>query len=96
MPACAIFTTSFVRAVGVHRHVELLAERLELVDGGGAVDVGGDEARRRALGLELARELAAVVVFPEPCRPTIITMVGGTVLSLSPSRRSPSIAVSSS
>ena len=55
--AFAIFTTSCVVALGVHRDVELLPERLELVDGGGAVDVGGDEPRRASFGLELAREL---------------------------------------
>jgi hypothetical protein len=37
-----------------------------------------------------------VVVFPEPWSPTIMTTVGGTELNFSPSRRSPSIAVSSS
>ena len=36
-------------ALGVDRHVELLAERLELIDGGGTVDVAGDEARRAVL-----------------------------------------------
>ena len=39
---------------------------------------------------------AAVVVLPDPCRPTIITTVGGIELSLSPSRRSPSMLASSS
>jgi hypothetical protein len=34
-----------------------LAERLELVDRGGAVDVGGDEARLSPFGLQFAREL---------------------------------------
>ena len=57
MPALAIFTTSFVAAVGVHRDVELLAERLELVDSGGTIDVARDETRWRLLALELAREL---------------------------------------
>ena len=32
-----------------HRDAELLAEHLELLDGGGAVDVGGDEERLLAL-----------------------------------------------
>ena len=79
-------------ALGVDRHVELRAERLELIDGGGAVDVArrrGASADSRALSFRAS--LAAVVVLPEPCRPTIITTVGGTELSLSPSRRSPSI-----
>ena len=34
-----------------------MPERLELIDRGGTIDVGGDEARRPALALELAREL---------------------------------------
>ncbi len=37
--------------------------------------------------MSLRASLAAVVVFPDPCSPTIITIVGGTELSLSPSRR---------
>ena len=44
-------------ALGVHRDVELLTERLELVDRGWPVDVRGDEARLTALCLELSREL---------------------------------------
>jgi hypothetical protein len=44
-------------AIGVHRHVELGAERLELIDGRGAVHVGGNQARALALGLELAGQL---------------------------------------
>ena len=42
-----------------HRHVELAAERLELLDGGRAVDVGGDQHRLLLVRLlEPARELA--------------------------------------
>ena len=41
-------------AIGVDGNVELRAQRLELVDGGRAVDVGCDESRRPSLGLELA------------------------------------------
>ena len=44
--------------LGVDRHPEALAEHLELVDGGGTVDVGGREHQLVALALELARELA--------------------------------------
>jgi hypothetical protein len=84
MPALAIFTTSGRAAIGVHRHVERGAERLELVDGGGAIHVGGDQPRALALGLEARASLAAVVVLPEPCSPTIMTTVGGTVLSPQP------------
>ena len=67
MPAFAIFTTSCRRAIGVDRDVELLAERLELVDGGRTVDVAGDESGLPASTLSSTRELgAAVVVLPEP------------------------------
>ena len=34
----------FLRALGVDRDVELLAEHVQLVDGGGALQVGGDQA----------------------------------------------------
>ena len=49
----------FVRAVGVDRDAELLAEHLQLVDGGGTLQVGGDQQRLAAAGLEHAAELAA-------------------------------------
>ena len=45
------------RAIRVDRHVELRAERLELVDGGGSIDVARDESRLSAFGFELTREL---------------------------------------
>ena len=50
----------------------------------------------RFSSISLRASLPAVVVLPDPCKPTIMMIVGGTVLILSPSRRSPSIAVSSS
>jgi hypothetical protein len=40
-------------------HLDALAEHLELLDGGGALHVGGDEQRLLALLLEVARELRA-------------------------------------
>jgi hypothetical protein len=61
-------------------HVDLLAEHLELLDGGGAVDVGGDEQRLLALLLEQRASLPVVVVLPEPCRPTIMMPVGPRLL----------------
>ena len=48
----------FLRAVGVDRDLELLAEDVQLVDGGGALQVGGDEQRLAAALLEHAAELA--------------------------------------
>ena len=42
---------------GEHRHARLAAEDAQLLDGGGALEVGGDEQRRAALGLEPGREL---------------------------------------
>ena len=37
-----------LRAIGVDGDVELLAEHVQLVDGGGALQVGGDEQRLAA------------------------------------------------
>src|SRR5687768_2770171 len=51
-------------ALGVHGNVELLAERLELVDRGRPIDIGGDESRLTAFGLELARQLGRRGRFP--------------------------------
>ena len=44
-------------AIGVDGNAELGAERLELVDRGGTIHVGGDQPRRPALGQQLPREL---------------------------------------
>jgi len=44
-------------AIRMHRHFELSAQRLELVDGGRTIHVRGDESRRTPLGLEPARQL---------------------------------------
>jgi len=44
-------------ALGIDRHIELCAERLELIDGRRSVDVAGDKTRRPILGLELSSEL---------------------------------------
>ena len=44
-------------ALGVHRDVELRAERFELIDGGWPIDVARHEARRPILGFELSGEL---------------------------------------
>ena len=43
----------------VHGHVDALAQRLQLVDGRGTIDVGGDEHRRLAVFLEQLGELGA-------------------------------------
>ena len=45
------------RAIGIHGDVELSAERFELIDGGRAIYVSGDEARGLSFRLELSREL---------------------------------------
>ena len=42
----------------MHGHADLRAERLELLDGGRAVDVGRDQQREASVLLEMARELA--------------------------------------
>ena len=44
-------------SISVNRNLELLAERLELIDCGGTIDVGGDEPCRSPFALQLSREL---------------------------------------
>src|SRR5215208_726069 len=56
-------------ALGVDRDPQLGAQGLELVDGRGAVDVGGYEARRAPFGLELASELCRRGRFPGTLEP---------------------------
>jgi len=48
-----------VRAGRIHGNPDAFGERRELVDGGGAIDVGGDEDRALAVLLEVLRELGA-------------------------------------
>ena len=45
---------------GEHRHVDLAAERAQLLDGGGPLEVGADEQRVAALLLEPAGQLGRV------------------------------------
>ena len=47
------------RVLAVDRHADLLADDLELIDGGRPLEVGGDEHRLDALLLEHPGELAA-------------------------------------
>ena len=54
-----------------------LADDLELVDGVGALEVGGDEHRLLALSLSQSASLAARVVLPAPWRPASMITVGG-------------------
>jgi hypothetical protein len=49
----------FVVALGIDGHVGLLAEGVQLVDGGGALQVGGDEEGIFAFGFQVEGELAA-------------------------------------
>ena len=44
-------------AIGVHGHLELRAERLQLIDRGRTIHVRGDETGRFSLGFQLARQL---------------------------------------
>ena len=60
-----------------------LAEHAQLLDRGGALEVGADEQRAAALLLSQRASLPTAVVFPEPCRPAIITTVGGFELIVS-------------
>ena len=81
----------------VDRDLDLLAELLELVDRGRALEVGGDE--RRACVPSLRRSsasLAAVVVLPEPWRPASRITVGGRPAKASCESPAPISAVSSS
>jgi hypothetical protein len=82
-------------ALGIHWDVELRAERFELIDGGGPIDVARHETRRPILGFELSGELGGSGrLFQIPGdRPS--SRPWAERASLSPSRRSPSIAVSS-
>ena len=59
------------------RHVDLAAERAQLLDGGRTLEVGADEQRVAPLLLNQRASLAELVVLPEPCRPAISTTVGG-------------------
>ena len=49
-----------VAGLGEHRDADLVAERAELLDGGGALEVGADHQRVATLGLEPAGELGRV------------------------------------
>ena len=49
----------FLRPVGVDRNAKLLADDVQLVDGRGPLQVGGDQQRRAARVLEQSPELAA-------------------------------------
>jgi hypothetical protein len=75
-------------AVGVEGELLLPGEDLELVDGGGAVDVAGGDERAVAAFLEERPSLAVVVVLPEPCRPTMqdLQRAGPERLGLAPRR----------
>jgi hypothetical protein len=49
-----------IARVGEHRHVDLAAERAQLLDSGGTLQVGADEQRLAALALEPAGQLGRV------------------------------------
>ena len=75
-PAVSTMSTSLPEAAGLlqaaaggghrvaglaeHRHVDLAAERAQLLDGGGALEVGADEQRLATLALEPAGQLGRV------------------------------------
>ena len=64
-------------AIDVDRHTDAAAECLELVDGGRRCRSAATSRGRLPLILRCLASLAAVVVFPEPCRPTIRMTSGG-------------------
>ena len=90
-------TGSALVALVVDGHAELLAQRLELVDGRRTVDVAGHHGRGScpAASRKLA-SLPQAVVLPEPCRPTIMMTVGGRGENVSLVEADPMRAVSSS
>jgi len=57
------------RAIGIDRNVELFTKRFELIDGGGAVDVGGDKACRAPFLFELERQLRRGRRLSRPLQP---------------------------
>ena len=63
--------------VRVHGHVDLRAELDQLVDRGGALQVGGDERGLAASFFSSSASLPAAVVLPEPCSPASRIVVGG-------------------
>ncbi len=73
-----------------------VADDLQLLDGGGTVDVAGGEQRLFALLFEGPASLAPLVVLPAPCRPTSMTTVGGCEPKVSFCVSPPMSAVSSS
>ena len=56
-------------AVGVDRDPQLRAQRLELIDRGGTVDVRGDQTRGPSLGSQLARKLRGRGRLARPLQP---------------------------
>ncbi len=66
-----------IAGLGEHRDVDLAAERAQLLDGGGTLEVGADEQRLAALALNQRASLPEAVVLPEPWRPAIRITVGG-------------------
>ena len=61
---------------GVDVDAGLAGHDRQLVDGVGALQVGGDEQRRVALALSQRPSLPASVVLPEPWRPASMITVG--------------------
>ena len=68
--------TGSLRSPLIDRNLDLLAELLELVDRGGALQVGGDERRVLPSLRSISASFAAAVVLPEPWRPASRITVG--------------------
>ena len=80
-----------------HRHAQLSAHDLQLLDGGGTEGVAGHQKGPLAVLLfHIAGSLAPLVVLPAPLRPTSITTVGGLEEMVSLALSPPIRAVSSS
>ena len=84
------------RLGGMHRHPDVGPQALELLDGRGPLHVRGHQIRLRPWLLRRFASLAAVVVLPEPCRPTSIRATGGLPLKSSRGDSPPNSVVSSS
>ena len=79
--------TSFDFAVGVESKFLLARKDFQLVDCRRPLHVAGDKERPVPALLRSRPSLAVEVVFPEPWRPTIMTLSGRRRLSASRLRR---------
>lgn len=58
------------------RHVDRVAQNLQLFDCGGTIDVRRDQKRAELLFLVIEANLPQSVVFPDPCKPQTTSLPG--------------------